>query len=137
MLTPKKSLHRKWMKGRGRSRDSFASRLTELSFGQYGIKATSAGWINARQIEAARRAITHFIKRGGKVWIRIFPDKPITSKGSQSTMGGGKGAHEYFVTIIKPGAVLFEMDGVTQSNAREAMRLAAYKLPIQTKFVSK
>ncbi|MFZ5365066.1 MAG: 50S ribosomal protein L16 [Patescibacteria group bacterium] len=137
MLLPKKVKHRKWHKGRGRNRELKANRLTEVSFGDYGLKATSAAWIDSRQIEAARRAITHHIKRGGKIWIRIFPDKPITAKGSQSTMGGGKGAPEKFVTIVKPGAVLFELSGIAKEIAQEALRLAAHKLPVTTKFVIK
>lgn len=137
MLTPKKTKHRKWHKGRGRNRDTKASRTTEVSFGQFGLKATTASWVSSRQIEAARRSITRYVKRGGKVWIRIFPDKPVTSKGSQATMGSGKGSPEYFVSVVRPGTVIFELAGVTEEIAKEAMRLAGHKLPVKTKFVSR
>ncbi|MBT5338268.1 50S ribosomal protein L16 [Candidatus Falkowbacteria bacterium] len=137
MLTPKKTKHRKWHKGRGRNRDTKASRATEVSFGQFGLKATTASWVSSRQIEAARRSITRYVKRGGKVWIRIFPDKPVTSKGSQATMGSGKGAPEYFVAVVRPGTVIFELAGVTEEIAKESMRLAGHKLPVKTKFVSR
>jgi large subunit ribosomal protein L16 len=108
-----------------------------LAFGEYGLKAMEAAWITNRQIEAARRAITHHIKRGGKVWIRIFPDKPITKKPAETRMGKGKGAPEGWVAVVKPGRVLCEMEGVTEETAKEAMRLAAHKLPIATRFVSR
>lgn len=137
MLTPKKVKHRKWHKGRGRGRESLATRMVDISFGQFGLKAMTASWIDSRQIEAARRAITRHVKRGGKVWIRIFPDKPITSKGSQTTMGGGKGNPDKYVADVKPGTVMFEMDGVTETIAKEALRLASYKLPVKTKFIVK
>jgi large subunit ribosomal protein L16 len=134
MLAPRKLKHRKWHRPDVKGT---ASRKTELSFGSFGLKAQTGSWISSRQIEAARRAMTRFIKRNGKVWIRIFPDWPIGAKGSQSTMGGGKGVPEYYVAKVLPGTVLFEMDGVTLADAKEAMRLAAYKLPVKTKFVSK
>jgi len=137
MLLPKKVKHRKWHKGRGRFRNAKAKGTTEVSFGEYGLKATTASWIDSRQIEAARRAITRYIKRGGKVWIRIFPDKPVTSKGSQAVMGSGKGAPEKYVSVVKPGTVIFEIAGVPEDIARESMRLAAHKLPVRAKFVSK
>ena len=137
MLVPKKVKHRKWHKGRGRDKDAKATRMLDVSFGQYGLKATTASWVNSRQIEAARRAITRHVKRGGKVWIRIFPDKPVTNKGSQSTMGSGKGSPDHFVAVVKPGTVMFEMDGVTEKIAKESLRLASYKLPVKTKFVTK
>lgn len=108
-----------------------------LAFGAYGLKATTGGWVKANQLEAARRAMTKFAKRGGKIWIRVFPQRPITSKGSQATMGGGKGAPDYYVAAIHAGNILFEMDGVTEAQAREAMDLAAYKLSVRTKFVAK
>lgn len=108
-----------------------------MAFGEYGLKALEAAWITNRQIEAARRAITHYIKRGGKVWIRIFPDKPTTKKPAETRMGKGKGAPEGWVAVVKPGRVLCEMEGVTETHAREAMRLAAHKLPIATRFVSR
>ena len=135
MLSPKKVKHRKWQKGRGRRKQLVATRATEISFGQYGLKAVSESWVSSRQIEAARRAISRHVKRGGKVWIRIFPDKPVTAKGSQSTMGSGKGSPEFYVAVVRPGAVIFEIAGVTREVAMESMRLAGHKLPIKTKFV--
>jgi large subunit ribosomal protein L16 len=137
MLMPKKMKHRKWHKGRGRARGTAATRLLNISFGQYGLKATTSAWVTSRQIEAARRAMTRYIKRGGKIWIRLFPDKPITQKGSQATMGSGKGTPEYYVAVVKPGAVMFEMSGVEEDIAKEAMRLASHKLPVKTKFIVK
>ena len=134
MLAPKRVKFRKQHRGR---RTGIAGRGSTLAFGEYGLKAMEAAWITNRQIEAARRAITHYIKRGGKVWIRIFPDKPITKKPAETRMGKGKGAPEGWVAVVKPGRVLCEMEGVTEANAREAMRLAAHKLPIATRFVSR
>jgi large subunit ribosomal protein L16 len=123
---------------KGRARNiRVATTKTYVSFGSYGLKALGPGWVTSRQIEAARRAMTRFIKRGGKIWIRIFPDKPITNHGNESVMGGGKGAVDHYVAVIRPGTVLFEMDGVTEEAAREAMDLAAYKLPMKTRFVKK
>jgi len=136
MLLPRKVKYRKSHKGRRRNR-GVATRKTELAFGAYGIKAMDYGWLTSRQIEAARRAMTRFIKRGGKIWIRIFPDKPVTKKGSEVPMGKGKGAVDHYVAVVKRGTVLFEMDGVSEEQAREAMRLAGHKLPVQTKFVTK
>lgn len=107
----------------------------ELHFGSFGLKSLGTSWVSARQIEAARRAMTHYVQRGGKIWIRIFPSKPITSKGTEVPMGGGKGSVEYYAVPIKPGRVLFEIDGVSEEIAREAMRRAAFKLPIKTKFI--
>ncbi len=123
-------------KGRARNK-RIATTKTAVSFGSYGLKALGPAWVTSRQIEAARRAMTRFIKRGGKIWIRIFPDKPITNHGNESVMGGGKGAVDHYVAVIRPGTVLFEMDGVTEEAAREAMDLAAYKLPMKTQFVKK
>jgi len=123
-------------KGRARNQ-RVATTKTEISFGTYGLKALGPAWVTSRQIEAARRAMTRFIKRGGKIWIRIFPDKPITNHGNESTMGGGKGAVDHYVAVVRPGTVLFEMDGVTEEAAREAMELAAYKLPMKSKFIGK
>lgn len=134
---PKKFKHRKWHKGKGRNRDTQATRSLSISFGQYGLKATTAAWVDSRQIEAARRAMTRHVKRGGKIWIRLFPDKPVSSKGSQVTMGGGKGNPDKYVAVVKPGAVLFEMEGVTETVAKEALRLASHKLPVKTKFIAK
>ncbi len=136
MLVPKKVKHRKWQKGRSLGR-KIETRGTTLSYGSYGLKAEESAWVNSRQIEAARRAITNFIKREGKVWIRIFPDKPITKKPPEVTMGGGKGEVEYYVFPVKPGRILFEMDGVSREIAAEALRLAGHKLPIKTRVVSK
>lgn len=134
MLQPKKVKHRKWHKGRTKGVET---RGTELAFGSYGLKALEARWITARQIEAARRAITNYIQRGGKVWIRIFPDKPVTKKPPEVTLGGGKGAVDHYVVAIKPGRILFEMDGVSGEIAEEALRLAAHKLPVKTKLIKK
>src|SRR3989338_1624696 len=132
MLQPKKVKHRKWHKGRSRGVES---RGTELTFGAFGLKSLEARWITARQIEASRRAIMHYIQRGGKVWIRIFPDKPITKKPPEVTLGGGKGAVDHYVAAVKPGKILFEMDGVPEATAQEALRLASHKLPVKTKFI--
>ncbi len=111
--------------------------MLTVDFGEYGLKALSSSWVSSRQVEAARRAITNFTKRGGKVWIRIFPDKPVTNHGNESVMGSGKGAVDHYVCVIKPGMVLFEIAGVSETDAKEAMRLAGHKLPIKTKFVRK
>jgi large subunit ribosomal protein L16 len=137
MLVPKKVKHRKWQKGRSRFKGLRASRATEVVFGQYGLKAISERWISSKQIEAARRAVTHCVKRGGKVWIRIFPDKPVTRKGSQSTMGSGKGAPEFYVAVVRPGTVIMEIAGISEEMAKEALKLAGDKLPVITKFVVK
>ncbi len=131
MLAPKKLKYRKRMKGRRRGT---AYRGSDLSFGDYGLQATDRGWLSARQIEAARIALTRHIKRGGRVWIRVFPDKPLTKKPAETRMGKGKGAPEQWVAVIKPGRVIFEMEGVTEAIAKEAMRLAAHKLSIPTQF---
>lgn len=136
MLFPKKVKHRKWHKGRKMANGNSKAGCN-LDFGNYGLKALEEKWITSRQIEAARRAMTRFIQRGGKVWIRIFPDKPITMKGAEVPMGKGKGAVDHFVAPVKPGRIIFEMDGVSHKIAKEAMRLAANKLPIKSKFVSK
>lgn len=134
MLQPKKTKFRKVQKGRNRGN---ALRGNKVSFGEYGLKATARGRITARQIEAARRAMTRHIKRGGRIWIRIFPDKPITNKPLEVRMGSGKGNVEYWVAEIQPGRMLYEMEGVSEELAREAFRLAAAKLPIKTTFVSR
>lgn len=136
MLIPKKVKHRKWHKGRNRKRN-VETRGTALAFGSFGIQATSSAWLNSRQIEAARRTITHFTKRGGKVWIRIFPDKPVTKRPPEVTMGGGKGAVDQYVFPVKSGRVLFEIDGVPEEMAREAMRRAGHKLPVKTRVITK
>jgi large subunit ribosomal protein L16 len=132
MLFPNKVKHRKWQKGRSRGKET---RGIELTFGAYGLKALEACWLTARQIEAARRAMTRYVHRGGKIWIRIFPDKPVTKKGTEVPMGGGKGSVDHYVFPVKPGRILFEMDGVSQEIAKEAMRRASHKLPIKTKFI--
>ncbi len=135
MLTPKKMKHPKWMKGRNRKR-KVETRGTTLAFGNFGLQAAESYWIDSRQIESARKVITNFVKRGGKVWIRIFPDKPITERPPEVTMGGGKGAVDHYVFPVKPGRILFEIDGVAEATAREALKRASYKLPIKTKIVS-
>jgi large subunit ribosomal protein L16 len=134
MLMPKKVKYRKQQRGRMRGK---AWRGSTLSFGDYGLKALECGWITDRQIEAARVAMTRSIKRGGKVWIRLFPDKPITKKPAETRMGKGKGAPEQWVAVIRPGKILFEMEGVAPEVAAQAMRLAAHKLPMKTKVVSR
>ena len=134
MLMPSKVKYRKQQRGRRRGK---AFRGGSLNFGEYGLKALEAGWVMSRQIEASRIAMTRFIKRGGKIWVRVFPDKPITKKPAETRMGKGKGAPEAWVAVVKPGKVLFEMEGITEDIAREALRLAAHKLPIKTKFVSR
>ena len=134
MLMPKKVKHRKQMKGR---MTGTATRGAEISFGEYGLKTLEPGWITDRQIEAARIAMTRHVKRGGKIWIRMFPDKPITKKPAETRMGKGKGAPDHWVAVVKPGRILYEIEGVSEEMAREAMRLAAQKLPIKCKFVSR
>ena len=134
MLTPKRVKHRKTHKGRMRGK---AYRGNKVSFGEYGLQTTQCGWISNRQIEAARVAMTRHMKRGGKVWIRIFPDKPITSKPAETRMGKGKGNPEGWVAVVKPGRMMFELEGVPEETARRAMRLAAAKLPVATQFVAR
>lgn len=134
MLMPKKTKYRKVQRGRLKGR---ATRGNTISFGEYGLQAMEPIWITSRQIEAARRAITRYIRRGGKVWIRIFPDKPITKKPAETRMGGGKGAPDHWVAVVKPGRILFEVGGVNREVAEEAMRLASHKLPIRTRFVAR
>ena len=135
MLAPKKEKHRKWH--RGDKIKGKATRMTKLSFGDYGLKSTSAGWVSARQIESARRAIVGHIERIGDVYIRIFPDKPITAKGNEMPMGKGKGAVDHYVAVVKPGTIIFEMKGIDKEAARRAMQLAGHKLSVKTKFVTK
>jgi large subunit ribosomal protein L16 len=134
MLMPSKVKFRKQQRGRRRGK---AWRGSSLAFGDYGLKVLVPGWITDRQIEASRVAIMRFIKRGGKLWIRVFPDKPVTKKPAETRMGKGKGAPEFWVAVEKPGRVLFEMEGVTEAEAREAMRLASHKLPVATQFVAR
>lgn len=136
MLMPKKVKHRKWHKGRGR-RLHPASRKTTLAFGDVGLKALGEAWVTARQIEAARRVITRVTRRGGKLWIRIFPDHPVTMKGNEVPMGGGKGGVDHYVAPVRPGTIMFEVGGVDRTDARVTLRLAAYKLPMKTKIVER
>ena len=134
MLLPKRVKYRRVHRGRLTGE---AHRGNTITYGEYGLQATEPAWITSRQIEAARIAMTRYIKRGGKVWIKIFPDKPITEKPAETRMGSGKGSPEYWVAVVKPGRIMFEMDGVAEDVAREALRLAANKLPIKCKFVRK
>jgi large subunit ribosomal protein L16 len=132
MLMPSRLKHRKAMRGRNRGT---ANRGTTVAFGEFGLQALEPVWLDSRQIEAARRVITRYVRRGGKVWIRVFPDKPVTKKPAETRMGKGKGAPDHYVAVIKPGHIIFELAGVPQDMASEAMRLASYKLPFKTRFV--
>ncbi|MEP0828321.1 MAG: 50S ribosomal protein L16 [Candidatus Zixiibacteriota bacterium] len=134
MLTPSKTKYRKQQRGRMTGK---AYRGSAISFGEFGLKSLEPAWVTDRQIEAARIALTRYIKRGGKVWIRIFPDKPVTKKPAETRMGKGKGAPEYWVAVVKPGRILFEIEGVNEQMAKEALRLAGDKLPMKTKFVTR
>jgi len=134
ILYPKKVKHRKWRKGRSKG---IETRGTKLSFGSFGLKSIETCWITSRQIEAARRTILRYFKKGGKLWIRIFPDKPVTKKGTEVPMGGGKGNVDHYVFPIKPGRIIFELDGIKEELAREALQKATDKLPIKTKFVQR
>lgn len=134
MLNPKKTKHRKAHKSK---RGGKASRKIEISFGQFGLKTTEPCWITARQIEAARRVITRHVQRGGKMWIRVFPDIPVTAKGGEIRMGNGKGSVSHYICVVKPGMILFEIEGVTREAAKKAMDMASYKLPVKCKFVEK
>ena len=134
MLMPKRTKWRKAHRGRMKGRPLAGS---SIAFGEYGLQALEPAWLTSAQIEAARRAIMHFIKRGGKLWIRIFPDKPVTKKPAETRMGSGKGNPEFWVAVVHPGRILFELAGVDEANAREAMRLASHKLPIKTKFTQR
>ncbi|WIV13157.1 50S ribosomal protein L16 [Proteiniborus sp. MB09-C3] len=134
MLMPKRVKRRRVQRGRMTGK---ATRGNKISYGEFGLQALEPAWITSNQIEAARRAMTRYVKRGGKVWIKVFPDKPITQKPAETRMGSGKGSPEYWVAVVKPGRVLFEMAGIPEETAREAMRLAAHKLPIKTKFVTR
>jgi large subunit ribosomal protein L16 len=136
MLIPKKVKHRKWQKGRSKKRE-VETRGLRLSYGQFGLKAIEAARLTSRQIEASRRTATGFIKREGKLFIRVFPDKPITKRPPETTMGGGKGSVEYYIFPVRAGRIIFEMDGVTREKAREALKLAGYKLPFKTKFIER
>ena len=134
MLMPKRVLHRKQQRGRMKGK---AQRGNFLAYGEYGLVALQPGWVTSNQIEAARQSMTRTTKRGGSVWIKIFPDKPVTAKPAETRMGSGKGAPEYWVAVVKPGRVLFEMGGIEEEVAKEALRLAGHKLPIKTKFIKK
>lgn len=134
MLHPKKVKHRKWQKGRSKG---IENRGTEIAFGDFGLKSMEAKWINSRQIEAARRSVIRYLKKGGKVWTRIFPDKPITSKGVEVPMGGGKGSVDHYAFPIRPGRIIFELAGIDEEKAREAFKIAGTKFPIKTKFIKK
>jgi large subunit ribosomal protein L16 len=134
MLQPARTKYRKMMKGRMRGK---AYRGSDLNFGDYGLQATECGWLTSRQIEAARVAMTRYVKRGGKIWIRVFPDKPITKKPAETRMGTGKGNVEYYVAVVKPGRILYEMEGASDEIAKKAFHLAAHKLPIATKVVKR
>nr|WCH56167.1 ribosomal protein L16 [Calliblepharis sp.] len=134
MLSPKKTKFRKQHRGRMQGN---ACKGNKIAFGDYALQTLEPGWLTSRQIEATRRTITRYVKRGGKLWIRIFPDKPVTARPAETRMGAGKGAPEYWVAVIKPGHILFEISGISQETAKQAMKLAAYKLPVHTKFIIK
>ncbi len=134
MLSPRRTKFRKQQRGR---MDGLANRGNTLNFGDFGLQALEPVWITSRQIEASRRAMTRYIRRGGKIWIRIFPDKPVTMRPAETRMGSGKGSPEFWVAVVKPGRILFEIAGVPEATAREAMRLASHKLPIKTKFITR
>lgn len=134
MLAPKRAKHRKAFRGK---RTGKSIRGSVVNFGEYGLKAQTSGWVTSRQIESARRALTHYTKRGGRIWIRIFPDKPITKKPPETRMGSGKGDVYEYVAVVRPGRILFEMGGVSLEDAKESMRLASAKLPVRTKFMTK
>jgi large subunit ribosomal protein L16 len=136
MLYPKKVKHRKWHKGRRRNK-GLATRGLELAFGSFGLKSMETEWVSARQIEAARRAIIRYLKKGGKLWVRVFPDKPITQKGTEVPMGGGKGGVDHYAVAVKPGRILFELEGVTEEVAKEAFRKASDKISVKGKFVKR
>ena len=132
MLSPRRTKFRKQQRGRMKG---LSTKGSNLNFGDFGLQAQEPAWITARQIEASRRAMTRYIRRGGKIWIRIFPDKPVTMRPAETRMGSGKGNPEFWVAVVKPGRIMFEIGGVTEATAREAMRLASFKLPIKTKFI--
>lgn len=136
MLLPKKVKHRKWHYPR-RANKGVASRATTVAFGSVGLRAMSHGWITSREIEAVRRVLTRYVKRGGKIWIRVFPDRPITKKGNELPMGGGKGSPDHYVATVKPGAVMFEMDGISEKDAKDALEAARYKLSVRAKVVKR
>jgi large subunit ribosomal protein L16 len=136
MLIPSKVKHRKWHKGRARNIRTATDKI-ELAFGSYGLKALTPAWVSSQQIEAARRVLTRFIKRGGKIWIRIFPDHPVTKKGNEVPMGSGKGAVDHYVCVVRPGTIMFEMDGISPESAKEALESAGFKLATVCKYITK
>ena len=136
MLIPKKVKHRKWHKPR-RNNKGVATRTNTVAFGSFGLKSMEHGWVTSRQIEAARRVLTRYVKRGGKIWVRIFPDRPVTKKGDQAPMGGGKGTPDHYVCTIKPGNVMFEMGGIPDDKAVEALNFASYKMPVKSKTIKR
>ncbi|HOX60945.1 MAG TPA: 50S ribosomal protein L16 [Candidatus Magasanikbacteria bacterium] len=136
MLLPKKVKHRKWHAPR-RNNLGVATRALSLAYGSFGLKAVEPGWVNSRELEAGRRVLTRYVKKGGKIWIRVFPDRPVTKKGNEVPMGGGKGSPDHYVCTIKPGAILFEMEGVPESAAKEALLSAAYKICVKTVYIKK
>jgi len=136
MLIPKKVKHRKWQKGRGRQK-GVATRNNDIDFGDFGLKSLGHGWVGSRELESARRVLTRYVKRGGKIWIRVFPDRPVTKKGNETPMGGGKGSPDHYVAVVKPGTILFEMGGLDAAVAKVAMDLAGYKLGVKTRIVFK
>jgi large subunit ribosomal protein L16 len=136
MLLPSKVKHRKWHYPR-RANAGVATRINTIAFGSFGLRSVGHGWLTSREIEAARRVLTRYVKRGGKIWIRVFPDRPVTKKGNELPMGGGKGSPDHYVATVKPGTILFEMDGITPAEAQEALNAARYKISVQTKVVKK
>ncbi len=136
MLLPKKVKHRKWHKGRRRQK-GVATRANKVSFGEFAIKSLGYGWLSSREIEATRRVLTRYVRKTGKMWIRIFPDKPVTKKGNETPMGSGKGAPDHYVCVVKPGTVLFELSGIDKKTAQEAIKLAGYKLSVKATFAEK
>ncbi|PIR97837.1 MAG: 50S ribosomal protein L16 [Candidatus Colwellbacteria bacterium CG10_big_fil_rev_8_21_14_0_10_42_22] len=136
MLMPKKVKHRKWHKGRSRKRE-IETRGSQVSFGSFGLQALGNAWLNSRQIEAGRRAITHYLKREGKVWVRVFPDKPVTQKAAEVGMGGGKGAVDHYVFPVRPGRIIYELDGVSEAKARGALDRARHKMPFKARIIAK
>ena len=136
MLQPRKVKHRKWQKGRSRTREK-ETRGVELGFGSFGLKSLSSAWITSAQIEAARKVLVRYLRKEGKMWIRIFPDKPITKKSAETKLGGGKGDLSHYVAVVKPGRIIFELDGLSSEKAQEALRQSAFKLPVKTRIVSR
>jgi large subunit ribosomal protein L16 len=136
MLFPKKVNHRKWHKGTRRGL-GMATRTNDIDYGDFALKSLQHGWVGSREIESARRVLTRYIRRGGQIWIRVFPDKPVTKKGNETPMGGGKGSPDHFVAVVKPGTILFEMSGITPETAKAALEMSAYKLRVKAKYIQK